>query len=56
MALVFLWGVGLLLASVVCAWRGAVWTMAEARGFGTFGGSPDRRPGDWRTEGSSATL
>ena len=55
-ALVFLWVVGLLLASVVCAWRAAVWTIAEVQRRGTFGGSPDRRPGDWRTEGSSATL
>jgi hypothetical protein len=55
-ALVFLWVVGLLLASVVCAWRAAVWTIAEVQRRGTFGGSPDRRPGDWRPERSSATL
>ena len=55
-ALVFLWVVGLLLASVVCAWRAAVWTVAEVVRQGTFGGSTDRRPGDWRPEGSSATL
>jgi hypothetical protein len=55
-ALAFLWIVGLLLASVVCAWRSAAWTVAEVLREGTFGGSPDRRPGDWRGEGSSATL
>jgi len=55
-ALVFLWVVGLLLVGVVCAWRAAVWTIAEVRPRGTFGGSSDRRPGDWRSEGSSATL
>ncbi len=55
-ALVVLWAVGLLLASVVCAWRAAVWTIAEVQRRGTFGGSPDRRPGDWRPETSSATL
>ncbi|HEX6868088.1 MAG TPA: hypothetical protein VF119_04740 [Candidatus Limnocylindrales bacterium] len=55
-ALVLLWVAGLVLASVVCAWRAAVWTMAEVHRQGTFGGSSDRRPGDWRTEGSSATL
>jgi len=55
-ALVFLWLVGLVLASVVCAWRAAVWTVAEVLRQRTFGGSSDRRPGDWRTEGSSATL
>lgn len=55
-ALVFLWVVGLVLASVVCAWRAAVWTVGEVLREGTFGGSSDRRPGDWRSEGSSATL
>lgn len=55
-ALVALFGVGLLLASVVSAWRAAVWTIAETVSQRTFGGSSDRRPGDWRTEGSSATL
>jgi hypothetical protein len=51
-----LWIVGLLLASVVCAWRAAVWTVVEATGDGTFGGSGDRRPGHWRIGRSSATL
>jgi hypothetical protein len=55
-ALVFLWVVGLVLASVVCAWRAAVWTVGEVLRQGTFGGSSNRRPGDWRSEGSSATL
>ena len=53
---VTLWVVGLLLAAVVCAWRAAVWTVAEVVGRGTFGGSSNRRPGDWRTGPSSATL
>jgi len=56
LALSFLWIVGLLLASVASAWRTAVWTVAEVQREGTFGGSADRRPGDWRPEGSSATL
>ena len=54
--LVFLWLVGLLLASVMSAWRAAVWTMAEVAGEGTFGGSADRRPGDWRPDASSGNL
>jgi hypothetical protein len=53
---VVLWVVGLLLAAVVCAWRAAVWTVAEVIRQRTFGGSSDRRPGDWRTDRSSATL
>jgi hypothetical protein len=48
--------VGLLLASVVCAWRAAVWTVADVARDGTFGGSADRRPGDWRSDRSSANL
>ena len=55
-AFVVLWMVGLLLAGVVCAWRAAVWTVAEAVREGTFGGSSDRRPGDWRPDPSSANL
>ena len=55
-ALVFLWAVGLLLAAVICAWRAAIWTIEEVVRQGTFGGSTDRRPGDWREKGSSATL
>lgn len=54
--LVLLWGVGLLLTAVVCAWRSAVWTVAEVARNGTFGGSADRRPGDWRRDRSSGTL
>ena len=42
---VALWAIGLVLTSVVCAWRGAVWTVAEAAGEGTFGWSSIRRPG-----------
>jgi hypothetical protein len=52
---VALWGVGLLLVSVVCAWRAAVWTVAQVQ-EGTFGGSGDRHPGDWRVDEASATL
>lgn len=55
-ALVFVFAVGLVLLGVVCAWRAAIWTIAEAIRQGTFGGPIDRRSGDWRTEGSSATL
>jgi hypothetical protein len=56
MALVAVFAVGLILLGVTCAWRAAIWTIAEAVREGTFGGSTDRRSGDWRTEGSSATL
>jgi hypothetical protein len=55
-AFVGLWIVGLVLISVVCAWRAAVWTVAEVAREGTFGGSTDRRPGHWRLGRSSATL
>jgi hypothetical protein len=55
-ALVFLWIVGLLLASVVSAWRAAVWTIAEVAREGTFGGSADRRPGDWYPDVPSGNL
>ena len=41
---------------LVSAWRAAVWTVAEVAREGTFGGSTDRRPGDWRADHSSATL
>ena len=36
---VLLWLVGLLLTGVVCAWRAAVWTVAEVTRRRTFGGS-----------------
>jgi hypothetical protein len=55
-AFVGLWAVGLVLVAVVCAWRAAIWTVAEATRKGTFGGSTDRRPGHWRLTRSSATL
>ena len=55
-AFVGLWVVGLVLIAVVCAWRAAVWTVAEVARKGTFGGSTDRRPGHWRLVRSSATL
>lgn len=50
------WLVGLLLIGVVTAWRAAVWTVAEVSAAGTFGGSTNRRPGDWRADPRSATL
>lgn len=55
-AFVGLWIVGLVLIGVVCAWRAAVWTVAEVAREGTFGGSANRRPGHWRPDRSSATL
>jgi hypothetical protein len=53
---VALWIAGLFLVAIVCAWRAAVWTVAELTAPGTFGGSTDRRPGDWRTDRTSARL
>lgn len=54
---VALWAGGLALASVVSAWRQAAWTVdAVRRGHRTFGGSPNRRPGDWKAEGGSGRL
>ena len=53
---IVLWVVGLLLVAVVSAWRAAVWTVAEVAREGTFGVPADRRPGDWRPEGTSARL
>jgi hypothetical protein len=55
-AFVGLWVLGLVLVAVVCAWRAAIWTVAEVARKGTFGGSTDRRPGHWRFARSSATL
>jgi hypothetical protein len=55
-AFVGLWIVGLLLVAIVCAWRAAIWTVAEVTRKGTFGGSTHRRPGHWRLLRSSATL
>jgi hypothetical protein len=51
-----LWIGGLLAVSVVCAWRAAVWTVAEVTWEGTFGGSSDRQPGHWQPDPSSGTL
>ncbi len=51
-----LWMVGLVLASVACAWRAAAWTVAEVTREGTFGGYSDRRPGHWQAAHPSATL
>jgi hypothetical protein len=53
---VLLWAIGLLLLSVVCGWRAAVWTVAVVAEEGTFGGSADRQTGDWRPDQTSATL
>jgi hypothetical protein len=53
---VALWLAGLFLIAVTCAWRAAVWTVAEVVDAGTFGGSTDRRPGDWRADRGSARL
>ncbi len=53
---VALWAVGLLLTAVVCAWRSAVWTVADVVGERTFGGSVHSRPGDWRPGHPSATV
>jgi len=53
---VAIWVVGLLLTAVACAWRAAVWTMADVLDRRTFGGSTGRRPGDWRPDPSSANV
>ena len=55
-ALVAIWLVGLALMGLASAWRAAVWTVAAMAEAGTFGGSTDRRPGDWRPDPRSATL
>ncbi len=53
-AFVGLWLGGLVLVSMVCAWRAAVWTLdAEQRTFGVTG---PVRPGDWSDPEASATL
>jgi hypothetical protein len=54
--MVALWATGLLLTSVVCAWRSATWTVALTMGERTFGGSEGSRPGDWRAEHPSAKV
>jgi hypothetical protein len=51
-----LWVAGLFLVAIVSAWRAAVWTVADVTAAGTFGGSTDRRPGDWRAGRTSARL
>lgn len=54
---VALWAGGLVLVGMVAAWRHAAWTAdAVRRGHRTFGGSPTRRPGDWKAVGGSGTL
>jgi hypothetical protein len=55
-ALVATWLGGLALIGLASAWRAAVWTVATTLEAGTFGGSTDRRPGDWRPDPRSATL
>ena len=53
-AFVGLWLGGLVLVSMVCAWRAAAWTLdAEQR---TFGVSRPVRPGDWSDPEASGTL
>jgi len=54
--LVATWLGGLALIGLASAWRAAVWTVATTLEAGTFGGSTDRRPGDWRRDPRSATL
>ena len=53
---VAIWIVGLLLTAIACAWRAAVWTIADVLDRRTFGGSAGRRPGDWRHDPSSANV
>jgi hypothetical protein len=55
-ALVAVWLAGLALIGLASAWRASVWTVAATAEAGTFGGSTDRRPGDWRRDPRSATL
>ena len=50
---VALWLAGLVLIGLVCAWRGAVWTVQVA---GTFGGVTSTRPGELEVEATSGTL
>jgi len=50
---VALWLAGLVLIGLVCAWRGAVWTVQVA---GTFGGVTSTRPGELEVGGTSGTL
>jgi len=50
---VALWLAGLVLIGLVCAWRGAVWTVQVA---GTFGGVTSTRPGELEVAAASATL
>ena len=53
-AFVGLWLGGLVLVSMVCAWRAAAWTLdAEQR---TFGVSGPAHPGDWSEPEASGTL
>lgn len=48
-----LWLAGLVLIGLVCAWRGAVWTVQVA---GTFGGVTSTRPGELEVGATSGTL
>jgi hypothetical protein len=49
-----LWLGGLVLVSMVCAWRAAAWTLdAEQR---TFGVTPETLPGDWSDVEPSGSL
>lgn len=51
--LVVLFGGGLLLISVISAWRAAIWTVEMA---GTFGGAAYDPEGPWHARNDSATL
>lgn len=48
-----LWGGGLVLIGMACAWRSAIWTLEVTR---TFGGVPNGRPGDWTASPDTGTL
>jgi hypothetical protein len=52
-ALVGLFGGGLLLIGVCCSWRGAIWTVEEA---GTFGATTNDPEGHWIGAVDSGTL
>jgi len=53
LALVGLFGGGLLLIGVCCAWRGAIWTVEVA---GTFGATTNDPEGHWIGAADSGTL
>jgi len=55
-AFVAVWLAGLLVAGLLAAWRSAAGTLETLRGWGTFGGSVNRRPGDWLEREPSGRL